>query len=153
MDLRSRYVAAFRPVPRSIPEARRTAAQPCDGSPGGWILGGPLPIWAFTQIGRGRVRMYDCGVIHSSAFSRCACVVLVLIAAVCWCLGLIWSVWARSPLAHPASFDGLGPPSSAIPRACSVVLRSVGWLAVGCWVAVGLFLCCVCVWSVWLARD
>ena len=94
--------------------------------------------------------MYDCGVIHLHAFSRCAFVFVVLFAVVCWCLGLIWSVRARSPLAHPASFDGLGQPSSAIPRACSVVLRSVGWLAVGA----GSLLVCFCVvclfGSVWL---
>ena len=137
---------AFRPTPRSLSEARPTAAQPCDGWPGGWISSGPLSIWAFTQIDRGRVQMYDCGVIHLHAFSCCACVFVVLFAAVCWCLGLIWPVRARSPLAHPASFDGLGQPSSAIPRVCSVVLWSVGRLVVGCWVAAGLFLCCVCVW-------
>ena len=140
---------AFRPTPRSLSEARPTAAQPCDGWPGGWISSGPLSIWAFTQIDRGRVQMYDCGVIHLHAFSRCACVFVVLFAAVCWCLGLIWSVRAKSPLAHPASFDGLGQPSSAIPRACSVG-AVVGWLVGGlllgrCRSVVVFSLCVVCV--------
>ena len=70
---------AFRLIPRSIPEARPTAAQPCDGWQGGWVWSGLLPIWAFTQIDRGRVQMYDCGVIHLHAFSRCACVLLFLL--------------------------------------------------------------------------
>ena len=142
---------AFRLIPRSLPEARPTAAQPCDGWQGGWVWSGPLPIWAFTQIGRGRARMYDCGVIHSCAFSRCACVFVVLFAAVCWCLGLIWPVRARSPLAHPASFDGLGQPSSAIPRVCSVG-AVVGWLVGGllgrCWSVFVLVVCLgLCGWS------
>ena len=80
---------------------------------------------------------------------RVPCVFVVLFAVVCWCLGLIWSVRARSPLAHPASFDGLGQPSSAIPRACSVG-AVVGWLVGGlslgrCWSVVVLALCVVCV--------
>ena len=70
---------AFGPMPRSLSEARRTAAQPCDGAQGGWTASGLLSIWAFTQIDRGRVQMYDCGVIHLHAFSRCACVLLFLL--------------------------------------------------------------------------
>ena len=70
---------AFRPMLRSLSEAKRTAAQPCDVAQGGWTASGLLSIWAFTQIDRGRVQMYDCGVIHLHAFSRCACVLLFLL--------------------------------------------------------------------------